>query len=680
MPALTDIIRLQVERLRQEINTHNHRYYGLDDASITDQAYDRLYRQLQQFEQQYPELESADSPTQRVGTAPATHLESVEHEVAMLSLDNAFDALEMEAFEKRLSERVITKEVPLHFTAEPKLDGLAVSLLYQNGTLIRAATRGDGKTGENITANVRTLKSIPLTLKGSHLPSRIEVRGEVYMDHAGFEKLNNEQRRIEGKVFANPRNAAAGSLRLLDSRITASRPLTFCSYAIGWVEDGYGLPDSQFERMQYLNAIGLPISRYIQRVMSVQGCLDYRQKILEQRDQLEFDIDGVVFKLDDITQQQQAGYVSRAPRWAIAYKFPAQEVMTKLLDVDFQVGRTGAITPVARLEPVAVGGVIVSNATLHNMGEIERKDVRIGDVVIVRRAGDVIPEVVAPVIEQRKFELQLPRMPTHCPVCQSEVIKPEGQAAYRCTGGLVCAAQRKEGIKHFASRKALDIDGLGDKLIEQMVELEMIQSIGDLYHLELSQLSSLDRMAEKSAANLLKSLDVSKSTTLARFIYALGIREVGQATAESLALFFRDIEVLMTADFETLQQVGEVGPVVAHSIVHFFEQSSNIAVVNGLIEQGIHWPKVTAPDPISALPLSDQTFVITGTLDGLSRDQAALMLKQRGAKVSASVSAKTTAVIAGEKPGSKVTKADSLGVDVLSQKQFEVLIAAAEQS
>jgi DNA ligase (NAD+) len=677
MVVLTDNIRLEVEALRQKINLYNHRYYGLDDASITDQAYDQLYRQLQQFEQQYPELESAESPTQRVGTAPSTHFESVDHEVAMLSLDNAFDASEMQAFEKRLSDRVITKEAPLHFTAEPKLDGLAVSLLYHNGALIRAATRGDGKTGENITANARTLKSIPLVLKGSHLPSRIEVRGEVYMDHAGFEKLNNDQRRKDGKVFANPRNAAAGSLRLLDSRITASRPLTFCSYAIGWVEDGYGLPDSQFERMQYLTTIGLPISPYIQRVMSVQGCLDYRQQILEQRDQLAFDIDGVVFKLDDITQQQQAGYVSRAPRWAIAYKFPAQEVMTRLLDVDFQVGRTGAITPVARLEPVFVGGVMVSNATLHNMGEIVRKDVRIGDVVIVRRAGDVIPEVVMPVTEQRQSELQLPEMPAHCPVCRSEVIKPEGQAAYRCTGGLVCAAQRKEGIKHFASRKALDIDGLGDKLIEKMVELEMIQSVGDLYHLKLSQLSALERMAVKSATNLLKSIEVSKLTTLPRFIYALGIREVGQATAEALALFFRDIKSLMTTDFETLQQVDDVGPVVADNIIHFFEQPNNIAVVTDLIEQGIHWPQVIAPDSVNALPLSGQTFVITGTLEGLGRDQAALMLKQRGAKVSTSVSAKTTAVIAGEKPGSKVTKADSLGVDVLSQEQFEALISSA---
>lgn len=675
--AVPSDIRFQVEALRQEINVHNHRYYGLDDANITDQAYDQLFRQLQQLEQQYPELETAESPTQRVGALPATHFDSVDHEVAMLSLDNAFNALEMQAFEKRLIDRVITKEAPLEFTAEPKLDGLAVSLLYENGTLIRAATRGDGKTGENITANIRTLKSIPLTLNGNHLSTRIEVRGEVYMDHAGFKKLNNDQRSLAGKIFANPRNAAAGSLRLLDSRITASRPLTFCSYAIGWSE-GFELADSQFDRMQYLTTIGLPISPYIKRVVSVQGCLDYRQQILEQRDQLEFDIDGVVFKLDNISQQLQAGYVSRAPRWAIAYKFPAQEVMTLLLDVDFQVGRTGAITPVARLEPVAVGGVMVSNATLHNMAEVARKDVRIGDIVIVRRAGDVIPEVVAPVIAERQSELPLPQMPTHCPVCHSPVIKPEGQAAYRCTGGLVCAAQRKEGIKHFASRKALDIDGLGDKLIEQMVELELIQSIADLYHLELTQLSSLDRMAEKSATNLLKSLEVSKLTTLARFIYALGIREVGQATAESLALFFMNIDVLMTTDFETLQQVDDVGPVVADNIVHFFEQPSNLAVVNDLIAQGIHWPKVSPPDPVNALPLSGQIFVITGTLEGLSRDQAALMLKQSGAKVSTSVSAKTTAVIAGDKPGSKVTKAESLGVDVLSQPQFEALIAAGQ--
>jgi DNA ligase (NAD+) len=673
MAAVPKEIRLQVENLRDEINAHNYRYYGLDDAIITDQAYDLLYRQLQHLEQQYPELESPDSPTQRVGSAPATHFDSVEHEVAMLSLDNAFDESEMLAFEKRLIERVVTNGEPLFYTSEPKLDGLAVSLLYEQGKLIRAATRGDGKTGENITTNARTLASIPLTLRGEGLPFRIEVRGEVYMDHAGFAKLNDDQRRLESKIFANPRNAAAGSLRLLDSRITATRPLSFCSYAIGWVE-GLELPNSQFDCMQYLRSIGLPISRYVERVESVQGCLAYRQHILEQRDALEFDIDGVVFKLDDRVQQQQAGFVARAPRWAIAYKFPAQEVMTRLLDVDFQVGRTGAITPVARLEPVAVGGVIVSNATLHNMGEIHRKDVRIGDVVIVRRAGDVIPEVVAPVIEQRINELALPQMPTQCPVCQSEVIKLEGQAAYRCTGGLVCAAQRKEGIKHFASRKALDIDGLGDKLIEQMVELKMIQSIGDLFHLELAQLTGLERMAEKSARNLLASLETSKSTTLARFIYALGIREVGQATAEALAAFFRHIDTLIAADFETLQQVDDVGPVVADNIVHFFAQESNRAVVGDLINQGIHWPEIAEPDDATgALPLSGQSYVITGTLDGLSRDQAARLLKERGAKVTSSVSAKTTAVIAGEKPGSKVTKAESLGVEVLNQAQFEAL-------
>lgn len=673
MAIPTEILR-QVENLRQEINQHNHRYYGLDDASISDESYDQLYRQLQQFEQQYPELESAESPTQRVGSAPATHFESVEHEVTMLSLDNAFDESEMTAFEKRLSERVILNDSPLHYTAEPKLDGLAVSLLYEHQILVRAATRGDGKTGENITANARTLASIPLRLVGVDLPTRIEVRGEVYMDHAGFKQLNDDQRRIDGRVFANPRNAAAGSLRLLDSRITATRPLTFCSYAIGWIE-GYELPDSQFDRMQYLSSIGLPISRYIERVVAVQGCLDYRQTILDQRDELAFEIDGVVFKLDDIAQQQQAGYVSRAPRWAIAYKFPAQEVMTRLLDIDFQVGRTGAITPVARLEPVAVGGVMVSNATLHNMGEIQRKDVRIGDVVIVRRAGDVIPQVVAAVIDQRQTALKLTQMPAQCPVCQSRVLKPQGQATYRCTGGLVCAAQRKQGIKHFASRKALDIDGLGNKLIEQMVELEMIQSIGDLYHLELSQLSGLERMAEKSANNLLESLEASKSTTLARFIYALGIPEVGQAIAETLALFFKNIDALMTTDFDTLQQVDDVGPVVAENIVHFFEQANNNAVVRDLIQQGIHWPEIAIPDRSDALPLSGRSFVVTGTLEGLSRDQAALLLKQRGAKVSSSVSAKTTAVIAGEKPGSKVTKAESLGIDVLNQTQFEALLA-----
>jgi len=666
-------IAAEVEQLREEINAHNYRYYVLDDPQITDQAYDQLYRRLQQIEADYPELQSVESPSQRVGSAPASHFETVEHEMPMLSLDNAFDEGEMQAFEKRLSEKVLNANSTLAYTAEPKLDGLAISLLYEQGKLVQAATRGDGKRGENITANARTLPSIPLRLQGDYFPQRIEVRGEVYIEHAGFAALNEQQRDNDAKVFANPRNAAAGSLRLLDSRITASRPLTFCSYAIGIVES-YELSTSHFERMQYLKTIGFPISPLIQLVKGVQGCIDYYQMILQKRNDLAFDIDGVVFKLDSIDQQDMAGFVSRAPRWAIAYKFPAQEVMTKLLDVDFQVGRTGALTPVARLEPVAVGGVMVSNATLHNMDEIERKDVRIGDVVIVRRAGDVIPEVVAPVVEQRQGELKIPQMPESCPVCQSKVSRVEGQAAYRCTGGLVCAAQRKEAIKHFASRKALDIDGLGDKLVEQMVDLDMIHSPSDLYHLELSQLAGLERMAEKSAKNLLQALGTSKSTTLARFIYALGIREVGEATAEALANYFGSIDELQIANVESLQQVDDVGPIVAENVSLFFQQQQNRLVVQKLIEQGVNWPVIEVSENDDSLPLAGNIYVITGTLENLSRDQAAALLKARGAKVSSSVSAKTTAVIAGEKPGSKVTKAEALGVEVLNQAGFEALL------
>ena len=672
MPAPESVIA-EIHSLREEINLHNYRYHVLDDPRITDQAYDRLYRSLQQIEQQYPELVSEQSPTQRVGSAPATQFESVRHEIPMLSLDNAFDDDEMRAFEKRLADRVVNTGVALTFTAEPKLDGLAISLLYEQGKLIRAATRGDGKTGEDITANARTLPTIPLELNTENSTGTIEVRGEVFMDHAGFKALNDYQAKNQGKIFANPRNAAAGSLRLLDSRITASRPLIFCSYAIGRA-DGNDLPQGQYERMQYLRFIGFPISPYIERVEGAQGCIHYYQNILSQRDSLPFDIDGVVFKLDDIQQQQQAGFVSKAPRWAVAYKFPAQEVMTRLLDVDFQVGRTGALTPVARLEPVAVAGVMVSNATLHNMDEIERKDIRIGDVVIVRRAGDVIPEVVSPVVRERKQGLPRPQMPQHCPVCDSEVVKTEGQAAFRCSGGLICAAQRKEAIKHFASRKAMDIEGLGDKLVEQMVELALIQSIGDLYHLELAQVVGLDRMAEKSANNLLQSLEVSKATTLGRFIFALGIREVGEATAEALASYFRNIDNLIAADIDLLQQVEDVGPVVAANVVQFFSQTQNLEIVRDLIKQGIHWPKIDTPRASEVLPLQGKTYVITGTLEGLSRDQAAAQLKVRGAKVSSSVSARTSAVIAGEKPGSKVGKAQALGVEVLDQRQFESLL------
>ncbi|MCP4875033.1 MAG: NAD-dependent DNA ligase LigA [Gammaproteobacteria bacterium] len=669
MPAPKSV-KKEAAELRRELNEHNCRYYVLDTPVITDQAYDHLFRRLQQLEQDHPELANADSPTQRVGSEPASHFESVQHEVAMLSLDNAFDEDEMLAFDKRLRDK-LDQGSTLAYCAEPKLDGLAISLLYDSGSLVRAATRGDGRSGENITANARTIDSIPLGLVGDDIPARIEVRGEVYMELEGFDALNRSQAQAGAKVFANPRNAAAGSLRLLDSRITASRPLTFCSYGVG-ICQGVELPPGQFEQMHYLRGIGFPISRNIERLDSINDCIDYYRRILEQRDSLDFDIDGVVFKLDNIGLQREAGFVSRAPRWAIAYKFPAQEVMTRLLEVDFQVGRTGALTPVARLEPVAVGGVMVSNATLHNMDEIERKDIRIGDTVIVRRAGDVIPEVVAPVVQQRSGELKLPSMPARCPVCDSEVVQQPGQAAYRCVGGLVCAAQRKEAIKHYASRKALDIEGLGDKLVEQMVERGLIDSIDDLYQLSLEQVAELPRMADKSARNLLQALEQSKVTTLSRFIYALGIREVGEATAEALAAHFGEIDILMDADFDSLQMVEDVGPVVADNIRHFFEQSKNRDIVNALIQQGVSWPSVDTVR--QSQTLAGKTYVITGTLEGFSRDHAASLLKEQGARVSASVSSKTSAVISGENPGSKVTKAEALGVEILDQAGFKRLI------
>ena len=662
--------RAEAERLRQEIHEHNYRYYVLDQPTVSDRDYDLLFRRLQQLEDEYPELVTPDSPTQRVGSEPASHFESVTHEVAMLSLENAFGEDELLAFDRRLRER-LDHEADLAYCAEPKLDGLAISLLYESGELVRAATRGDGRSGENITANARTVASIPLRLVGADTPRRIEVRGEVYMEEEGFHALNRSQAESGGKVFANPRNAAAGSLRLLDSRITASRPLRFCSYGTGLCE-GVELPLGQYEQMHYLRRIGFPISRQIERLASVGDCIDYYRRMLEQRDGLGFDIDGVVFKLDDVRLQRQAGFVARAPRWAIAYKFPAQEVMTRLLEVDFQVGRTGALTPVARLEPVAVGGVMVSNATLHNMDEIERKDIRIGDIVVLRRAGDVIPEVVMPVVERREGRLRKPKMPASCPVCGSEVLRAPGQAAFRCTGGLICAAQRKQAITHYASRKAMDIEGLGEKLVDQLVELEMIHSVADLYKLTLEQLAGLERMAEKSAQNLLDALEASKQTTLARFVYALGIREVGESTAESLAAHFGALQPLIDADIETLQQVEDVGPVVAENIWHFFDQAQNREVVERLVEAGIHWPAIETAHRSQSL--EGRTYVITGTLDGYSRDQAARLLKARGAKVSGSVSAKTSAVIAGENPGSKLAKAEALGVEVFDQAAFEKLL------
>ncbi len=661
----------RIQALREQINLHNVQYYVLDDPQVTDQHYDQLLRELQALEAQHPQLITPDSPTQRVGAEAAEQFESVAHEMPMLSLDNAFDEDEMQAFNKRLQD-LLGESADLEFSAEPKLDGLAVSLLYEQGVLVRAATRGDGNRGENITANVRTIKSIPLRLLGNAIPERLEVRGEVYMDLQGFQELNRAQREKGAKEFANPRNAAAGSLRQLDPGITASRPLVFCSYGIG-VTSEPELPSTQYQQMQYVKALGLPISPYLEQLQGLQQLVDYYQRISSQREQLAFEIDGVVYKLNPIRLQNKAGFVSRAPRWAIAWKFPAQEVMTRLLDVEFQVGRTGALTPVARLQPVEVGGVTVSNATLHNMDEIARKDIRIGDTVIVRRAGDVIPEVVSVVQQQRQASFVQPQMPAQCPVCGSEVVQSEGQAAYRCTGGLVCAAQRKEGIKHFASRKAMDIDGLGDKLVDQMVDGDIIDDVADLYQLSLEQLAGLERMAEKSAQNLLDALEQSKSTTLPRFIYALGIREVGEATASALANHYAELASIMQADEEGLVEVEDVGPVVAFNIAHFFSQDDNKAVIERLLAAGIHWPAIELPDA-SELTLTGKTYVITGTLENYSRQQAAELLKAKGAKVSSSVSAKTTAVIAGDKPGSKVDKAQKLELPILDEQAFEQLI------
>jgi len=669
--SASDSTSKKVNSLRDEINFHNIQYYVNDDPQITDQYYDQLMRELQALEADYPELITAESPTQRVGGESAEQFETVNHQIPMLSLGNAFDETEMQAFDRRLVELVLEQQ-QLQYCAEPKLDGLAVSLLYEQGKLVQAATRGDGKSGENITSNVRTIKSIPLTLSAERIPDLLEVRGEVYMTLKGFNQLNDWQRKNDAKVFANPRNAAAGSLRQLDPVITASRPLTFCSYAIARIQ-GLGMPDTQYNQMQLVKSLGLPISPLIKELDGIEQCFDYYQQIKQQRDDLSFEIDGVVFKLNDKAQQQRAGFVSRAPRWAIAWNFPAQEVMTRLLDVEFQVGRTGALTPVARLQPVNVAGVMVSNATLHNMDEIRRKDVRIGDTVIVRRAGDVIPEVVSVVLKDRQDDFKVPEMPQACPVCGSAVIQQEGQAAYRCSGGLICAAQRKEAIKHFASRKAMDIDGLGDKLVEQMVDLKLIDSVADLYSLKTEQISSLDRMADKSAANLIAALESSKQTTLPRFIFSLGIREVGETTAEALSSHYCQLGALMAADEENLLQVDDVGPVVANNIATFFQQPENQLVIQKLLQAGLNWPQIEPVGDIEK-PLSGSTYVITGTLEHYSRQQAARLLKDLGAKVSASVSAKTTAVIAGEKPGSKVDKAKKLDVRILNEHEFETLV------
>jgi DNA ligase (NAD+) len=652
-----------VATLRKRLNEYNYQYYVLDDPSVPDAQYDRDMQSLIALEKQFPDLYSANSPSQKVGGAALSSFEQVTHDVPMLSLDNAFDDASLLAFEKRLKDR-LKDTTTLAFSCEPKLDGLAVSILYENGELVRAATRGDGQVGENITANVRTIANVPLSLRGDNLPARVEVRGEVFMPKEGFEKLNNTQREKSAKVFANPRNAAAGSLRQLDSKITAKRPLMFYSYSLGVVEpESFDLPNTHSERLNKLASWGLPLCPDISTAEGGTGCLDYYNLILNKRDALPYDIDGVVFKVDDISIQRTLGFVARAPRWAIAQKFPAQEEVTTLVDVEFQVGRTGAITPVARLEPVFVGGVTVSNATLHNQDEIERLGVKIGDTVVIRRAGDVIPQVVSVVEANRTGDEVDINFPAHCPVCDSKAEKLEDEAVARCTGGLICPAQRKQALKHFASRKAFDIDGLGDKLVDQLVDADLVHSPADFFTLSVGRLIGLERMAEKSASKLLDSLEASKQTTLAKFLYALGIREVGEATAANLAMHFTTLEAIQEASIESLIEVQDVGAIVAEHIFNFFNEAHNADVITALLSEGIHWPTVEKPREDS-LPLKGKTCVITGTLNEMGRTDAKSRLQLLGAKVAGSVSKNTDFLVAGEKAGSKLTKAQELDVAV----------------
>lgn len=661
------VIEQRIRQLCLEINGHNKNYYQYDAPRIADADYDQLLRELQSLESNHPHLMSDESPTQRVGSAPLDAFEQVQHKVAMLSLDNAFNNDEFEAFNKRIVERVKVLE-PVEYLVEPKLDGLAISLMYEGGVLVRAATRGDGRNGENVTENVKTIRSIPLRLIGKNIPSLIEVRGEVFMPLAGFKEFNDQAANAGEKLFVNPRNAAAGSLRQLDSKNTAVRPLAFYAYGMGVLE-GWTLPDTQKMLFESLENWGFPICDQITVVSGIGSCHEAYENLVKKRSLLPYEIDGVVYKVNKFSLQEQIGFVARAPRWAIARKFSAQEKTTKVSGIDVQVGRTGAITPVARLEPVFVGGVTVTNVTLHNEGEMRRKDVRVGDTVIVRRAGDVIPEIVAVVLEQRSVQVQVFEMPDHCPVCGSLVERTEGEAVARCPAGLFCSAQVKESIKHFSSRKALDVDGLGDKIVEQLVLNGLVKTPADLYGLTKEQLSGLERMADKSAENLLAAIEKSKATTLSKFLYALGIREVGEVTASSLAQYFGRLEVLQEADLEALEKVPDVGPIVAQHVVAFFDLKHNQDVILELQKQGVQWFDINAVHQ-EKQTLSGQVFVLTGSLSTMTRDEAKARLQALGAKVTGSVSKKTNYVVAGEEAGSKLKKALSLGIAVLSEQDL----------
>lgn len=665
----SDKIKKRLDQLKALLAEYNTQYYVKDEPTVPDSEYDRIFKELQQLETENPEYLTQDSPTQRIGAKPLSAFKEVTHSVPMLSLNNAFNDDEVLAFDKRVKQR-LESENPIEYVAEPKLDGVAVSLLYEKGILTRAATRGDGVKGEDITLNVRTIPTVPLRFLGKASPERVEVRGEIVMPLKGFKAFNEAQRKKGEKILANPRNGAAGSLRQLDSSITAKRPLALYCYALGDYSTANHF-SKHSEVLSQLKSWGFCVNPEIKTVKDIEGCLAFYQNMAEKRDRLAYEIDGVVYKVNSLQQQDIIGFVARAPRWAIAHKFPAREELTKVNDIDFQVGRTGVLTPVARLEPVHVSGVMVSNATLHNMEEAWRKDVRIGDTVIVRRAGDVIPEVVSVVMAKRPKNTKKIKLLKHCPVCGADVIKPEEEVFARCTGGLYCHAQLKESIKHYASRKAMDIEGLGDKLVEQLITANLIKDITEIYQLNKEKVANLERMGEKSAQNLLEAIEKSKHTTFPKFLYALGIREVGETTALNLAQHFGHLESLIQADIDTLQTIEDIGPIVAAHVSGFFTQKHNVELIEKLQSYGVSWPKIAVNKD---QPLAGKTFVLTGTLSSLTREQAKEKLLAKGAKVSASVSKKTSYVVAGESAGSKLEKAEKLKVPVLTEEEFIKLL------
>ena len=657
-------ITARKDELCDLINKFNYQYHTIDNPEVSDSEYDRLFRELKQIENNYPALLTLDSPTQRVGGQVLDKFSQVSHSLPMLSLDNMFNEADLKAFDKRVKDWLNSENTPT-YVAEPKLDGLAISLRYEQGILVQAATRGDGSVGEDVTVNTRTISSIPLKLIGSGIPEVIEIRGEIFIPKLGFESLNKQQIADGKKPFVNPRNAAAGSLRQLDSRITANRPLEIYCYGLGEIKGLAEMPESHSAAMSMIEKWGCRISPELQKVSSIKACEAYIKQIGERRDTLAYDIDGVVFKVDDLYLQQRLGFVSRAPRWAIAHKFPAQQEMTTVEGIEIQVGRTGALTPVARLNPVFVGGVTVSNATLHNQDEIDRKDIRISDTVIVRRAGDVIPEVVQVVLSKRQEQSKPFILPSRCPICDSEAERLEGEVILRCTAGLYCPAQRKEAIKHFVSRKAIDVDGMGDKIIEQLVDKGLVDDPADLFTLKIGQLSALERMGDKSAENIINAIDLAKKTKFSSFLYSLGIREVGETTARSLAKHFLTLDALKEADEEVLIGIEDVGPIVAHSIVTFFHQPHNQEVIERLLMAGLEWPK--EQQQLTNTVLSGKIVVLTGTLEELSRSEAKEKLLALGAKVAGSVSKNTDFVVAGRDAGSKLTKAEGLGVKVVDE-------------